>query len=321
MVAPHLSIATCGVLGLSGLYAVALDAPAVTAIPAAARAATSLVRVMNALLGSRVLEARAPAYGLGRRGRNPYRRRHPQERSRRLPPRARTGVSALLRQPGGFEGFIRAGIHLPPLDTFALDRVDDGEAGVDPRVAAARFAALVDRHHDPVPARIENLLDLVAPPVIWLDPDLEEVVELVQAAKLALTRPAREGAHIPDHIGCEGLGQPLRLNECGDPLPNDLDVLLRHRLLPPPGRFEGVRWIEVVSSSDHTAVFKPVHGGKSQLDRHLAPTAHGRLPVHRDQTAITGVDQLLDLVGPTVETLGPSLQGLNELLAAASRSR
>lgn len=73
----------------------------------------------------------------------------------------------------------------------------------------ARFAALADRHHNPAPARVENLLDPVAPAFIRLDPGLEEIVELVHAAELALTRPAREGAHAKRRFRFARAGVPL----------------------------------------------------------------------------------------------------------------
>src|SRR6476646_3180531 len=154
----------------------------------------------------------------------------------------------LLRKPGGFEGLLGSRVEIRSSDQSLFDRVNEAVVHLDPRVAAMRLAALVKGDHYPVRSRVDDSHRLVDEVVIRLHPCGAELEELISAVKRALlSQEGLEPREGRNRVLPEQLGHLLRTDEAFIQLckrverrPRDLHVLLRHRLLPQPGGFEGV---------------------------------------------------------------------------------
>src|SRR6185295_7691735 len=74
----------------------------------------------------------------------------------------------LLRESGGFEGFLGSRVEIRSGDQSLLDRVDEAVVHLDPRAAAVGLTALVKGGHYPVPSRVDDLHRLVEEVVVRL---------------------------------------------------------------------------------------------------------------------------------------------------------
>src|SRR2546423_7138188 len=158
-------------------------------------------------------------------------------------------VSALLPQPGGFEGFGDTSVHANADDRVTGDVVEDrvAELHLDPTSFAS--SALHAEDENPA-AKVTHFGDLIAPTLPSRRPAADDRTQI-----LTPSADAEVGA------GVAGVDQHLRVEVAQRTIDvpgmegvvhatHNLHVLLRHRprdtsLLPQPRCFQGFLWGEV----------------------------------------------------------------------------
>src|SRR5436190_11711713 len=172
----------------------------------------------------------------------------------------------LVRQPYGFEGFFARWVKVHPNGPPASHCPDHREPLVDLDLAQLASPGVMD-HCDDAVTCVEHLLELEVFGLEALLPCFDKTGEL-------------QGPGVYDAVGQIGSGQipnDLRVDQIDvfreaalvvdvDQLPNDLDVLLRHRLLREAGGFEGLGPRAEGGPPDGLAAPKPGHLPDRALD-------------------------------------------------------
>src|SRR5262249_21371364 len=160
---------------------------------------------------------------------------------------SRARRAALLRQPGGFEGFIAVRIVLGPAKLSVADREDLCPGHLADSLAFLPSSPLPTEGKDPVVTEVDVLLDagLVAFPAGT--PLVQEPAHGVTPSKELPVGPFREPGQVPLVVGMsvsEGrfeVASLIALPGASD----DLDVLLRHRarsISPKRAAFHARQW-------------------------------------------------------------------------------
>src|ERR1017187_1698396 len=225
------------------------------------------------------------------------------------------GRNRLLRQPNGFEGLDATGVEIGARDL----RLSDGPHGSSDHLDLGhpRLATTVIAHEDDdAVSCVDEILDIAAVTGPWSQPvapdrpralqppvDNRSGAGIMQDAFAVRVEEARE------HLGKVSSGiivteQRGEINVCARlQEPDDLHVLLRHRLPPQAHGFEGTGSVAVYRQpNDPTRSKGP--------DVEVAITSLGlassnSTPVQRDvdDVLLVGMDQLRDLYSIVVEHL------------------
>jgi hypothetical protein len=173
----------------------------------------------------------------------------------------------LLRQPGGFEGFVSVGVHLHSRDEPIPKRPDLCETHLHHRAAAPRVGVLADNCDDLI-VSVDCLLHVERPVLEAFEPLREPPVGFVDADTRLPLHSAPKRARVPDEVGD---GPPPRRNSpflttCSKPrwstsrLASDIarsvsrgegpDLFLK------PGGYEGFLVVEVGPDANRLAFFE-----------------------------------------------------------------
>src|SRR6476660_937656 len=139
-------------------------------------------------------------------------------------------MKPLLPQPGGFEGLLRARVHLHPDSLSVLDRPNHAEPHLDGNPGGLRAPPLVNDGDDPL-SGVDVVLDRELQVIPCLGPVGVEPPCAFDPGVGLLLGPATEGRHVPDEVRVRVLGEEFTgRHEVLEAAPQSLHVLLRHRL-------------------------------------------------------------------------------------------
>src|SRR5829696_12435 len=217
--------------------------------------------------------------------------------------------SPLLRaQPGGLEGLFWL---VEPLESHCLAVADapDGAVPVIDLDAASGSVSAHCRYHDDAVAHIDEPLDLhpeISDCVVEVLDDGGEGVDALSSSRfkgIAWVDPL--------DIGVQQVrlrrGRPRRPTRVD--APHDLHVLLRHRLLRKPGRFEGLRPVDVAHAFNAPTAFEREEMRNRHV--HLDPAGPAdRAGMEECDDAVAYVEEVLGLVSEGRPLLGERSQVL-----------
>src|SRR5262245_35946096 len=214
-------------------------------------------------------------------------------KNRRLGDRGRLSVSALLRQPGGFEGLLPVEVARKAHDLAVTEGPNVEAMRLDVGIATAHTPGVVNRGDNVFLVGVDQLFDLdvevlerlvvrAHSSVRGVDPSDDSDVRYVEVRQVHLIVRVEE--------------LPNRLDGTGNPVvhpPHDLHVLLRHRLLLHPDGFEGFGAVGVLIDSRDLALAHRIDLVVAGI--HLDPAYSAASLVMRDHDdLIPGVDDFFE---------------------------
>src|SRR5512144_1609246 len=202
----------------------------------------------------------------------------------------------LLREPGGFEGPVAILVE-PQADCLAVAKGPNVDRAVVERKPRVPRLSCQAHGNDDALARVNDLLGVAAQVVEDRRLSLNELDESFASMERAL-----QNAHLDNDVRINAPHQRQKLLAARKrrvhrfvALADGLDVLLRHRLLPQPGGFEGAVLVEVRREANHLAVAEGPDVEAMVPKLGLAPR-YAPAVVHLGHHALlVGVDHLFEL--------------------------